>query len=259
MGFSTAEIMELLGVYLWPMLRMGALFLVAPIFGARTVPVRVRVLFIVAMTVMVAPIVGPPPQVDPLSASGFLIIIHEVLIGFALSFALQLMFSTVVVAGQSMANSMGLGFASMADPSSGVTVTILGQFYLIGATLLFLALGGHLVLLELMVESYRLIPIGGGTISSEAMWNLVQWGTQMFAAAVSIALPLMASILVINLSFGVITRAAPQLNVFAIGFPISMTVGFLLLWLLVPNLLPVFENVMVQSFDLMREVLVVGR
>jgi flagellar biosynthetic protein FliR len=158
----------------------------------------------------------------------------------------------VVLAGQAAANSMGLGFASMVDPSNGVQVPILSTFYLLVSTLIFLAAGGHLLLIQLLAESFRTMPIAADGLTRNDIWTMLSWASVMFAGALLIALPLMTALLLVNLSFGVITRSAPQLNIFAVGFPLSLTLGFVMVWVTLPHLLPQFDDLMLSAFQQLR-------
>lgn len=252
MTFTSAQIAAWVGSFLWPFMRIGAMFMAAPIFGTRSVPVRIRLVLALAVSWVLAPVIPEVPAVDPISAEGVLIALHQVLIGVAMGFVLQMVFNALIIGGQSIANSMGLGFASIVDPENGVQVPAISQYYLIMAMLVFLALNGHLVLLELLADSFRTLPVGTSGLSREALWMLVNWTGQMFAGAVLLALPAIVALLVVNLSFGVMTRAAPQLNIFAVGFPVTLLLGFLIVLMTAPSLTPHIENLTVEGFGLMR-------
>jgi flagellar biosynthetic protein FliR len=209
----------------FPFARIGACLMVAPLFGARFVPARTRVLLAVALTALVVPML-PAPTIAPFSGQGFVVVAQQLLIGVALGFALQVVFDALGLAGQLLANSMGLSFAFNVDPLRGSSTAALGQLYIILATLVFLALGGHLALIEVLVQGFKPMPIGA-TLPSEALWAVVLWGGTLFSGAMSIALPGVTALLITNLAFGVVSRAAPSLNLFAVGFPISLVIGLL--------------------------------
>jgi flagellar biosynthetic protein FliR len=190
--------------------------------------------------------------VDPLSGEAVLITLNQILIGSAMGLALQLVFSMFVVGGQIIAFQMGLGFAAMVDPNSGTSVPVVGQFYVIVLTLLFLALDGHLVFIDILVDSFRTMPIGVDGLTRDGFWTLAMWGGQMYAGAVQIALPAIAALLVINLTFGVVTRSAPQFNIFSIGFPVTMIAGFFIMLATLATLLPQVTRQLTAAFDLMR-------
>jgi len=210
----------------FPFARIGACLMVAPMFGARFVPTRSRVVLAAAITALVIPLV-PPPAIAPFSPQGFIVVAQQLLIGVAMGFALQVVFDALGLAGQLLANSMGLSFAFNVDPLRGSSTAALGQLYIILATLTFLALGGHLALLEVLVNGFTTLPVGTTGLGREGLWSMVLWGGQLFAGALMIALPGVTALLIVNLAFGVVSRAAPTLNLFAVGFPISLVVGLL--------------------------------
>ena len=238
MEVTTAEVAAWVGTFMYPLMRVGAAALVAPVFSNDMLPVQIRVLLGVALTVAVLPAVGEVPPVDPLSAQGLLIAAQEVLIGLTIGTILALALNTAVVAGESIALAMGLGFATMVDPQTGMSVPVVSQLLLTIVTLLFLAVGGHLMIIQLLADSFAAIPVGELTLDRDVFWGVAAWGTQMYAGAVLIALPLVTVLLVINLSLGVMTRAAPQMNVFSIGLPMTILVGGVLMPILVLPALP---------------------
>lgn len=238
MIISGADIVAWLGTLLWPLFRIGAMVMTAPVFGAQTVPVRVRLVVALALTVLTVPLLPPPPSVELFSADMILIIAQQILIGLMMGFAVQLVFSAVITGGQIIAMQMALGFSLMVDPQNGNQVPVVSQLYVIMVILVYLAMNGHLILIDVMVQSFHSIPVATSGILPDDIWQLASWGTQMFAGAVGIALPAIASLLVVNLAFGVMTRAAPQLNIFAIGFPLTMMLGFGVIFVTLPSVSP---------------------
>jgi flagellar biosynthetic protein FliR len=210
----------------FPFVRVGACLMVAPMFGARFVPTRTRIVLAAAITALVVPLM-PAPTIAPFSPQAIVVVFQQLLIGVSLGFALQIVFDSLGLAGQVLANSMGLSFAFNVDPLRGSSTAALGQLYIILATLTFLALGGHLALLEVLVQGFTTMPVGLEGLGREGLWNLVLWGGQLFSGAISIALPGVTALLIVNLAFGVVSRAAPTLNLFAVGFPISLVIGLL--------------------------------
>ena len=225
-NLASSEIMSWFGGFLWPLFRIAALVSAAPVFGARTVPLRVKVILSLVLTLIVMPILPAAPVVDPLSGEAVLITVNQILIGVAMGLSLQFIFAIFVMGGQIIAFQMGLGFATMVDPNSGTQVPVLSQFYVILLTLMFFALNGHMVFIDVLVDSFRTLPIGLQGLSNDGMWAMVLWGGRMYAGAVQIALPAIASLLLINLTFAVVTRSAPQFNVFSLGFPVAILAGF---------------------------------
>jgi flagellar biosynthetic protein FliR len=249
---ASSDIMSWVGTFMWPLFRIAALVAAAPVFGARTVPVMAKLAFSVALTMIVVPVIPPVPAVDPLSGEAIIIILNQLLIGAAMGLALQMVFAMFVVGGQIMAFQMGLGFASMVDPGSGTQVPVISQFYVILLTLVFLALDGHLIFVQVVTESFSSLPIGLNGLSHDGLWALVQWGGNMYSGAVQIALPAIAALLLINLTFGVVTRSAPQFNIFAIGFPITMVAGFFVMLTTLSVVLPHIRHQLAAAFEFMR-------
>ncbi|MBE0509325.1 MAG: flagellar biosynthetic protein FliR [Chromatiales bacterium] len=250
MTLSMAEITAWIGSFLWPFIRIGAMLMVAPVTSANYVPVRVRVIMAFAITLLVVPLLPEPPLATPFSWDGISIIMQQVLIGASMGFVLMMVFAAIVTGGQLIAMQMGLGFASMIDPQNGTQVPVLSQLFVIMTTLLFLVVDGHLILIAMVVESFRLLPIAATGLDRDSFWAMANWGTQMFAASLWLALPAVVSLLLVNISFGVMARAAPQLNIFAIGFPVAIVMGFVVIYYTLGNVAPQFNFVLMQGWDL---------
>jgi len=246
-----AALQHWLNQFLWPLMRISGFCMVAPIVGAALVPARVRLLFSLLLTMLVAPMLRDLPQPDFLSPASALLVAQQLLIGIGLAYFLQMLMQAFVTFGQIVAMQMGLGFASMNDPINGVAVTSVSQFYLLMVTLLFLAINGHLVMIDVLVESFRTLPVGAD-IGAARLQTLVGWASWMFAAGLLMALPAVTALLIINCSLGVITRAAPQLNIFAIGFPLMLVLGMLILWASMASALPNFERYSQEALEAMR-------
>jgi len=250
MHFTTAEITAWVGSLLWPFLRIGAMLMAAPLFGAGMVTVRIRLAFAFLLALVVAPLIPLPPAVEPLSLAGLVISVQQIMIGLTIGFVLQMVFSAMTQAGETIALSMGLGFASMVDPQQGVQVPVVSTYFVIMSTLIFLALNGHVALIELTLMSFHSMPVTVDGITRVELWALISWGSTMFVYALLVALPAVASMLLVNLSMGVVTRAAPQLNIFAVGFPMMILLGFVLLMLTLPVLVPQFTELLADAFTL---------
>jgi len=248
---TSIELNGWVGSLMWPFMRIGAMLMAAPVFGARLVPVRVRLALALTLAWILSPVVYPDAMViDPLTAEGLMVGVQQVLIGLAMGFTLQMVFSAVVIAAQSIAMGMGLGFATAVDPQNGVQVPVVAQYYLTLATLIFLAMDGHLLLIRVLVDSFQSLPVSLEGLSHDGLWALVNWGGRMFAGAVLIALTAMTSLLIINMAFGVMSRAAPQLNIFGVGFPVMMGAGFIVIMLGLTGLSPQVAELMQDAFEL---------
>ncbi len=248
---STTQLETWIGQMFWPFVRIGACFMVAPAFGAVFVPARSRIVLAGAVALLVAPLVTPPAGITMFSIAGFVVTIQQVIIGIAIGFALQVLFDAVTMGGQLLANSMGLSFAFNVDPMRGTSTPALGQLYALMVMLTFLALNGHLALVEMLVAGFNTLPVGPNGLSSEALWTIVSWGTQIFSGALAVALPGITALLIVNLAFGIVSRAAPTLNLFAVGFPISLVFGLVIVLVGLPGLQSSFIAIMREAFTLL--------
>ena len=248
MTITSEELISFIASYLWPFIRIAALISIVPILSAQVVPKRAKIGLAAVITLVVVPTLEPMPAVELLSAEGFLIAIYQMLIGLAMGFTIRIVFSAFETGGHVIGQTMGLGFAQMVDPSNGVTVPVISQFYTIVGTLLFLALNGHLIVIDVLAESFKTMPIAMQTISNNGLWSLMILSTWIFKGAVLIALPAVSALLLVNIAFGVMMRAAPQLNIFAIGFPLTLTLGFVFILVTMPIFLPQFTDIMNSAF-----------
>ncbi len=221
------EIVERFSSFIWPMVRISAFLLAAPFFSLQVVSLRVRLILGFLLTWMIYPLIEIP-VIDPVSVVGVAEIVNQAMVGFVMGVILQVVSAALVVGGQTISTSMGLGMANMVDPNVG-NVPLLSVFLLIVSTLIFLGLGGHIIVISLLLETFRNIPIGTTIVSSELLVFVVKWSSMVFLGAVLLALPVMVSLLFINLGIGVITRTAPALNIFAVGFPAMIIAGVILL------------------------------
>lgn len=235
MEFSSAEITGLIGSYFWPFFRIAALVMAAPIFSSNFVNNRSRLLIALAISIVIVPTIpNAAPAVEPFSGDGLLIVAHQILIGACMGFMLQFLFNAFIIAGQIIAMQMGLGFASMVDPQNGVTVPVISQFYLIFVTLVFISLDGHLILIQVLAESFVTLPIMSSGIPNTGFRDLVGQASWMYASGVLVALPAIGSLMMVNLAFGILSRAAPQISPFSIGFPLTIILGFGVMYVTLP-------------------------
>ncbi len=228
--------------------------MIAPVIGGRRMPRQYRIALTFLITLAVMPFIEEVPQVDPFSADSILIAIHQIIIGFAMGFAILMVIHAVILAGEAIAMTMGLGFAIMSDPVNGGQSAVVSQFYMVLASLLFLSFNGHLALIEMMAESFLVLPLSTQGLSPEGIWILLSSASNLFLGALAIALPTIAALLSVNLIMGIITRASPQLNIFSIGFPITMMVGFVFMNLSMPGFLAVFEHLLADGFAVARAI-----
>jgi len=253
MDLLVAEVVQLFYTLLWPMIRISAFLLTAPFFSIQAVTVRIRVLLALLLTWMVYPL-AKWPVIDPLTALGLQEIFMQIFIGVLLGTLLQVVSAALIVGGQAISASMGLSMANMVDPNMG-NVPVIAQFLIICSTLIFLALGGHIIVISLLLESFQLMPIGEMFEAQPLMALIIQWSSMMFLGAVLLALPIMASLLLINIGLGVITRAAPALNIFAVGFPAMILAGIILLSMSMSSIGFRIQWLWQESFKIMNQAL----
>ena len=257
MELLAADVVARFYTFLWPMLRISALMVTAPVFALRAFNVRFRVLLAIVLAWLVYPM-HTWPVIDPVSAAGLKEIINQLAIGAIAGLILQMVVAAMVVGGQAIATSMGLSMANLMDPNMG-NVPVISQFLIVLGSLIFVGVGGHVILLGMILESFHTLPIGTSIFSPESMGLLLRWSSMMFLGAVLMSLPVMVALLFVNIGVGVITRAAPSLNIFSVGFPASVAVGFIVLLAFMGSIIGRIDWMWVQAFSTVRELLGVPR
>jgi flagellar biosynthetic protein FliR len=252
LALTDAQISTWVASFMLPLFRIIAVLMTMPIIGTTLVPRRVRLYLAVAMTVAVAPVLPAMPTVQALDLSALLLIGEQIIIGAGMGLALQLFFHIFVVAGQIISTQMGMGFASMVDPTNGVSSATIGQFFTMLVTLLFLAMNGHLVVLEILVESFTTMPVGSGLLVNN-FWELATGLGWVMGSALRLVLPAITALLVVNIAFGVMTRAAPQLNILSIGFPMTLVLGMIIVWIGMADILAQYQVLVTEALQMLRE------
>ncbi len=227
---SSADWNMIMALFFYPFVRILAWLSVDPLLGNRSAPTTVRVGLAAIMAIIIAPTLPPPPMVALLSGDGVLILLQQIAIGLALGFTLRIVFAAIEMAGQFMGIQMGLSMASLYDPVNGAQTPVLSQFLVITSALALFAMNGHHQVIAALWQSFHDLPVGMGSLSSQGFLAVVGWGGVIFKTGLHIALPVTAGLLSANLAIGMMTRAAPQLNIFAVGFPITIGAGFLVLY-----------------------------
>lgn len=215
--------------------RVASLLMFAPVFGERGIPQTVRLMLVLPLTILIVPLLPPAEPLALFSAAWVSAMLQQVLIGIAMGLTLRLVFEAFALAGEMIANSMGLGFAQLADPVRGVNTPIVAQFLVIVASLLFVASGAHLILIDGLVESFRHRPAQAGVLDMASLRLMLDWAGSLFAGGVQLAAPVLAAMLAVNLALGVLGRSAPTLNLMAVGFPLTLVLGLLLLHWTLPG------------------------
>jgi len=244
---------------LWPLFRVMSFFMAMPIIGTQMLPARLRLGLALAVTAMILPVLPTMPVFDPLSVHSWIIIAQQVVLGSLLGFSATILLQSFVAGGQLMAMQMGLGFASMSDPANGVNVVIISQIYLMLVMMLFLGMNGHLLLIEILVDSFWVIPVGLEGVSRITLWEIALSGGWLFMAALLMALPAVTALLVVNFAFGIMTKAAPQLNIFAIGFPFTMLMGLFIVWASLSGFFSHYQVFAAEALNNIEQLLKAGR
>ncbi len=242
-----------LSLYFWPLLRVLALIMTAPILSERSIPKRVKLGLGLMITFIIAPSL-PSTGVTIFSAAGFWLAIQQILIGVALGFTMQFAFAAVRTAGEIVGLQMGLSFATFFDPGSRLNMPVLARFLDILAMLLFLTFNGHLWLISMLVDTFHTLPIGGEPINSNAFMALTRAGGMIFLNGLMLALPLITLLLTLNIALGLLNRMAPQLSVFVIGFPVTLSIGMLIFMVMMPLIAPFTEHLFGEIFDLLADI-----
>ncbi len=241
-SFTSAQWSAWLAAFIFPLARILAVIASTPLLGDKEVPLQVRIGLGVLLTVIVAPTLQIPAAIDPGSLQGLLMLLEQVLVGVVMGFTVRIIFTAVEMAGEVAGLQMGLGFASFYDPQNASFQPVLAQFLGVIVSLAFLAMDGHLLVLAALADSFQSFPIGTAMLSATGLHTLVSWSGSLFADALQISLPILAALMMTNLALGILTRSAPQLNLFAVGFPITLGMGFLVLALSMPYFRPLIEH-----------------
>lgn len=253
---SFLQIEQMVADFFLPFFRISAFMMAMPLISTKYVPTRVRLILSVAVSVAIVPALPAVPPLDGLSLTTFLLVAEQMLIGVSIGFSLHIMFQIFAVGGQMIANQMGLGFASVNDPANGVSIVVVGQYYMMLSMMLFVTMNGHLVMFETLADSFKVLPVGVSALANIKTLDIAYSGSWMFSSAVLMALPAVTALLIVNVAFGVMSKAAPQLNIISIGFPFTMIFGLLITWMTFTGFMGQFENFSDHALAFARQVLI---
>jgi flagellar biosynthetic protein FliR len=240
---TSAQLSAWLALFIFPFSRILALISSSPVLGNKQVPARIKIGLALLLTVIIAPTLDAQPQVEIASALGLFMLLQQVLAGLAIGFTMLLIFSAVDMCGELAGMQMGLGFASFYDPVNAAYTPVVAQFLSVIATLAFLGMDGHLYMLEAVADSFHTFPISASVPQAVALHTLAAWGGSIFSYALQLSLPVIGALLITNLALAILTRSAPQLNIFQIGFPITLSIGFAALLLSIAYFAPVLDQI----------------
>jgi flagellar biosynthetic protein FliR len=241
-SFSSNELISMIASFIWPLTRILGLIAISPPFGNNSVPVQVKLMLGVMLAMIVAPAIPPLTDADPMSITGIMILMQQLVIGMSMGFMIRVVFAGIEMAGEIIGLTMGLGFATFFDPQTQGRSSAINQILVLLSTLIFLTLNAHLAVFSALIESFSSIPISTSLTMGFSFQKLAIWGEQIFSISLRLSLPIIAALLITNIALGILTRAAPQLNLFGIGFPITIGVGFLMLSMVLPYMLQPIEN-----------------
>ncbi len=250
--FTEAQVLAWITPLLWPFIRTLALFTALPVLGTKAVPARVRIglaAFIALAAQGSLPDLGAMAQVPLDSPTAVLLVVQQLVIGLSLGFAVRLVFSAVEFAGELVGLQMGLNFAGFFDPISASTATATSRFFGTLVALLFIVINGHLLVIAALAQSFVAFPIAPEPLAFIHQMQPHRWGAEIFSTGLWIALPLIATLLFVNLVLGAVSRVAPQINIFAIGFPITLGVGLLGLLFTLPFMTQPFTMTLERLLD----------
>ncbi len=253
-SITSAELYTWIASLLWPLTRILGLISTAPLFGNVSVPARVKIGLGVLLSMIIAPTVPTLPALDPMSLRGLLILVQQLVIGISMGFAMRIVFACIEMAGEISSMTMGLGFATFYDPQSRGHSSAISQFMALLMLMIYLATDLHLALLSTLAQTFVSLPISEAAISGAGFQQVAIWGGRIFSAGVQLSLPIVAALLITNMALGILTRAAPQLNIFAIGFPITLGVGLSMLALSLSYLAVPMEHVMREGVSAIQQI-----
>lgn len=253
-SFTLDQLYAWINAFLWPFCRILALIAASPFFGESAIPKRLKIGLAAVLSIVVAPTLGPLPELATGSYAALWLMLQQVLIGLALGLCIRIVFAAFQIAGEFIGLQMGLSFASFFDPATGSNTAVLSRFLNIVAILVFLALNAHLLVLGVLIRTFEVLPIEPGHLHINGWGALLEWSAQLMLSGMLMALPLIIVLLTINLAFGILNRTAQQLTIFAVGFPISLTIGLLLLSVVLPQTTPFFIVMFDATYQAMMKV-----
>jgi flagellar biosynthetic protein FliR len=243
---TSMDLNSWIGAFIWPLTRILGMFTMAPLFGNSAVPNTVKIGLGVLLAVIISPTLTGLPTVDPMSLAGIVIIIQQIIIGIAIGFMMRLIFSAIELSGEVIGLTMGLGFATFFDPQSQGRTSVINQLLTLLALLIFVTANFHLLMISALFESFITMPIGLASLGTTALEQMIYWAAYIFSTSLQLSMPIIGILLATNAAMGILTKAAPQLNLFAVGFPITLSIGMMAIGIILPYmtqpLLIAFEN-----------------
>jgi flagellar biosynthetic protein FliR len=254
-AFTSAQLDAWITAFMFPLARIMGVLASAPVFNNAAQPKRIRLVAGLVITIALVPVLPPMPAIPPGSWVGLAVLAQQILIGVLLGFTLRIAFAAIDVAGELIGMQMSLSFAVFYDPDNAGQTPVLSEFLGLLTTLIFLAMNGHLLTLQVLAESFKLLPVSATPMNAGGFASFLAWSSTLFSAGLLLALPLIAALLIANLAMGVLARVAPQLNIFAVGFPVTLMSGFLVLMFSIPYFGAAMEKLFDHAFRAMAQIL----
>lgn len=254
-AFTSAQLDAWITAFMFPLARIMGVLASAPVFSNAAQPKRIRLVAGLVITIALVPVLPPMPAIPPGSWVGLAVLAQQILIGVLLGFTLRIAFAAIDVAGELIGMQMSLSFAVFYDPQNAGQTPVLSEFLGLLTTLIFLAMNGHLLTLQVLAESFKLLPVSATPMHAGGFASFLAWSSTLFSAGLLLALPLIAALLIANLAMGVLARVAPQLNIFAVGFPVTLMSGFLVLMFSIPYFGAAMEKLFDHAFRAMAAIL----
>lgn len=254
-AFTSAQLDAWITAFMFPLARIMGVLASAPVFNNAAQPNRIRLVAGLVITIALVPVLPPMPAIPPGSWVGLAVLAQQIIIGVLLGFTLRIAFAAIDVAGELIGMQMSLSFAVFYDPQNAGQTPVLSEFLGLLTTLIFLAMNGHLLTLQVLAESFKLLPVSATPMHAGGFASFLAWSSTLFSAGLLLALPLIAALLIANLAMGVLARVAPQLNIFAVGFPVTLMSGFLVLMFSIPYFGAAMEKLFDHAFRAMAAIL----
>lgn len=255
---TSAQLDAWLAAFIFPLARILAMLAAAPVFNNTGLPRQIRLVLGIAISLAIVPALPPMETIPPGSWHGIAVLGQQILIGVTIGLSLRIVFAAVDVAGEIIGLQMGLSFASFFDPRNSAQTSVMSSFLGLIMTLLFLAMNGHLLMLSVLAESFQLLPIRSTPFAAAGFSALLAWAAVMFSTGLMLSLPLITALLIANIALGVLARIAPQLNIFAVGFPVTIMTGYVMLLFSLPHFGAVLQQLYEQGFSALAVILRAG-
>lgn len=226
-SLTSTQIDVWIAAFIYPLVRILSFIAAAPLWSTAGIPRRTRLILGIAITVALAPSLPSMPKIEPASLGGLWILVQQMLIGIGMGFSARIVFASVDLAGTFISNQMGLGFATFYDPLSASQTPVIAEFLGVITLLTFMSLNGHLLFVATLAQSFVAIPVGGPMLAAGSWLNLSEMGAKIFSTGLLLSLPVIIALMITNVALGILTKAAPQLNLFALGFPLTLAGGFI--------------------------------